>query len=86
MIGITAISARPIRALRLNWDTDVDLDHRTLSLGRTKIDELRTAHIPDTLYDELAAHAHRPLRNACRRPVCPISARTSWAATPMRPG
>jgi len=52
---IVYTGARLSEALRVEWENDVDLEHRTLSLGRTKNGELRTAHIPDPLYEELSS-------------------------------
>lgn len=52
---IVYTGARLSEALRLNWDTDVDLDRRMLTLGRTKNGDPRTAHIPDPLLAELSS-------------------------------
>ena len=52
---IVYTGARLSEALRLNWDTDVDLDRRMLTLGRTKNGDPRTAHIAEPLLAELSS-------------------------------
>lgn len=52
---IVYTGARLSEALRLNWDTDVDLDRRMLTLGRTKNGDPRTVHIPEPLLAELSS-------------------------------
>jgi len=52
---IVYTGARLSEALWLDWDEDADLDGRTLTLGKTKNGELRTARIPDPLFKELSS-------------------------------
>jgi len=52
---IVYTGARLSEALRVDWQSDIDLRSRTLTLGRTKNGEMRTAHISDPLLLELAA-------------------------------
>ena len=53
VLVIVYTGARLSEALRLSWESDVDLDGRTLTLSRTKNGEMRTAHIPAPLLAEL---------------------------------
>jgi integrase len=47
--------ARLADACRVDWDRDIDLAGRHLTLRRTKNGKMRTCHIPDPLLIELAA-------------------------------
>lgn len=53
MLTIVYTGARLSEALRLQWETDLDLSARTLTLGRTKNGEMRTAYISEALLAEL---------------------------------
>jgi hypothetical protein len=53
VLTIVYTGARLSEALRLRWETDLDLTTRTLTLGRTKNGEMRTAHISEALLAEL---------------------------------
>lgn len=65
VILIVYTGARLAEALRVDWDRDVDLAGRHLTLRRTKNGKMRTCHIPDPLLIELASVAeserHGPL-------------------------
>jgi len=50
---IVYTGARLSEALRVDWDRDVDLAGRHLTLVRTKNGKMRTCHIPDPLFHEL---------------------------------
>lgn len=52
---LTYTGARLSEALRVDWDEDVNLAHRTIILRRTKNGKMRPLHIPDPLLIELAA-------------------------------
>lgn len=54
VVLIVYTGARLSEALRVNWDTDIDLSGRHLTLRRTKNGKMRTCHIPDPLLIELA--------------------------------
>lgn len=49
--------ARLSEALGLGWESDVNLQQRTILFRRTKNGKMRTAHIPDPLLIELASVA-----------------------------
>lgn len=53
VVTIVYTGARLSEALRLQWESDIDLAGRTLTLGRTKNGEMRTAHISEALLTEL---------------------------------
>lgn len=55
VVLIVYTGARLAEALRVNWDRDIDLTGRHLTLRRTKNGKLRTCHIPDPLLIELAS-------------------------------
>lgn len=55
VVLIVYTGARLAEALRVDWDKDVDLTGRHLTLRRTKNGKMRTCHIPDPLLVELAA-------------------------------
>jgi len=65
VVLIVYTGARLAEALRINWDTDIDLAGRHLTLRRTKNGKMRTCHIPDPLLIELSqvphADRHGPL-------------------------
>src|SRR6185312_5898423 len=65
VVLIVYTGARLSEALRVDWDRDVDLPGRHLTLRRTKNVKMRTCHIPDPLLIELAAvpeaERHGPL-------------------------
>lgn len=55
VVLIVYTGARLAEALRVDWDQDIDLAGRHLTLRRTKNGKMRTCHIPDPLLLELAA-------------------------------
>lgn len=57
VVLIVYTGARLAEALRVSWDTDIDMQTRHLTLRRTKNGKMRTAHIPDPLLIELASVA-----------------------------
>lgn len=54
VVLLTYTGARLSEALRVDWDQDVNLAHRTIILRRTKNGKMRPLHIPDPLLIELA--------------------------------
>lgn len=54
VVLIVYTGARLAEALRVDWDKDIDLAGRHLTLRRTKNGKMRTCHIPDPLLIELS--------------------------------